>query len=550
MEKFLESEDYQKMKKEVELEHFKLFGEYVWYHNAKVDIKSVANMITLFKNKHIEITVEEKRYSKGKEYTIPNQLKKTFFEIWETDPKQREYKEMVFECDNNNVLDYQFNLFNGFKHLEHIKEGQGDLSPVFEHIRTLVNYNESHFEYVLNYLAQLVQQPHILSQVALVFISEEGVGKDKFAKFLKDVIGQQYYGITEKLELICGKFNTSLDGKLLFVLNETNPIDSRDRIENIKSLISAEEVAIEKKNKDPVYKANFCRFIFFSNRPFAFPVEGGARRPFIVKSSNKYLPDQYGVDESFAYFSKLVDVLLNKQVQKQFLKHLQTRDIAKFNPKKFDKSEFHTILEENSMSPVVGFLGNFIKTNELEDKIRLSTQDALMQFTTFMKQNNYKFDYSQAKFNVEIESTFQIRKIKTGGKMMFEFDIKILKKLLETKYKYVFNEVDDIEPEITFNKKKIRNIDYKSQYEEAIQRIEELEAQLKPKIEPKEDFIIVKGKLKKTQTFDELDKEIAELDKPKQSKYVIDDEPSEDELDLNEIETMTNFMANPNKLKK
>ena len=101
------------------------------------------------------------------------------------------------------------------------------LSPIFEHIRTLCNYSETNFNYILDYLAQLVQQPHILPHTCLIFITEEGVGKDVFANFLGNVISEKYSGNVEKLELICGKFNTALGGKLLFTLNETDPVESR-----------------------------------------------------------------------------------------------------------------------------------------------------------------------------------------------------------------------------------------------------------------------------------------------------------------------------------
>ena len=61
----------------------------------------------------------------------------------------------------------------------------------------------------------------------MVIISEEGTGKDIFAEFISKVIGEQYYINTDKLETICGKFNSTLGGKLLLVCNETDPTESR-----------------------------------------------------------------------------------------------------------------------------------------------------------------------------------------------------------------------------------------------------------------------------------------------------------------------------------
>ncbi len=117
------------------------------------------------------------------------------------------------------------------------------ISPIFEHIRTLCNYKESYFEY--DYFAHLVQKPWELPHVSLKFITAEGVGKDIFISYLNNEINEKYTYNTEKLDLVCGKFNSTLGGKLLITLNETNLVDSRDRIENLKYLITAKKVTIE-----------------------------------------------------------------------------------------------------------------------------------------------------------------------------------------------------------------------------------------------------------------------------------------------------------------
>ena len=157
----------------------------------------------------------------------------------------REYDNIVFNCEVSKVKPNEFNLFHNFNHFDNIEIKNIDLTPVFEHIKSLVNYDEEHFDYVLNYCAQLVQYPDVLPHTTLVFISEEGVGKNLFGSFLSDCIDEKYTHNTEKLDLICGKFNTVLGGKLLIIINETNPVESSNRIENIKQIITADKLTIE-----------------------------------------------------------------------------------------------------------------------------------------------------------------------------------------------------------------------------------------------------------------------------------------------------------------
>ena len=444
METFINSEEYKTLKTKYEKEYFKLFGDYCWYDGDKIEKKSASNIKEFFKNKKVYIEyVEEQTTKKGNKISTVRSLEKSFYDIWSEDPQMKEYKEIVFNCNLEKVKSHQFNLFTGFNHFDEITDCDVDLSPVLEHIKTLTDYNNFCYEYFLNWLAQLVQQPHILPHTAIIIISEEGAGKDIFNTFLNGVINEKYTHNTEKLELVCGKFNTVLGGKLLMTINETNPVDSRERIENIKYLITAEKITIEGKHKDPIKTDNFCRFIFFSNRLFAFPVEEGSRRPVIFKASSKYLKENIGIQENEKYFTNLTNVFKDTKYKKAFLKFLMNRDIKNFNPQDIVKSELHKTLEENSVSPIVGYLADIYNNNKTKSEVKILTRDCLEEFSDYLKVNNYKFDYSQAKFNVEMESKYKIKKLKTSGNMYFVFNMKELKTMLETKYKYKFGANDE-----------------------------------------------------------------------------------------------------------
>ena len=409
-------------------------------------------------------------------------MTKNFYQIWSEDPEMVEYLEVVFNCDVLRVLPTQYNLFDGFAHFNSLQSENVDLSPIFEHMKSLVNYNEEHFDYVLNWLAQLVQQPHILPHTTLIFISEEGVGKDLFSKFISNVINDKYTHNTEKLENICGKFNSILGGKLLITINETNPVESRERMENIKFIITADKITIEGKHKDPIKADNFCRFIFFSNRLFAFPVENGSRRPVIFKASEKYLPINFGVDANKTYFTNLADKIYgNKQYQKAFLEFLKSKDISNFNPKDISKSELHQELEENSISPIVHYLTNLVKTAEVN--FRLSTTDCYKRYNDYLRDNGYKYECSQNKFIVEMTSLYKIKKIKSNGNMYLEFNINEVKEFLSKQFKVTFTSNDEFVDDESIEENPLDIIaseqpDYKKMFEQSQKELEELKKQL------------------------------------------------------------------------
>ena len=410
MEKFIESEQYQKLKAKYDREYFKLNGKYCWYDGNRLTQYPSSEIAEYFKNKKISIKIQETSVTEtGDTITKNKTVNKTFHQVWSEDVDMREYREVIFHYNKLQIKSHQFHLFPGFDHLDNIPTDNMDWKPMFEHMRSLVNYNESHFNYMLNWLAQLVQFPHILPHTTLIFISEEGVGKDLFGDFISNTINEKYCHNTEKLELLCGKFDTVLGGKLLMIVNETNPVESRERIENIKFLTTAKQVTIEGKHKDPVKCTNYCRFMFFSNRLFAFPIEEGSRRPVLFKSSDKYLKENIGAQKNKEYFTQLATIYSDVRYQKAFLKFLQSRDISNFAPNDFEKSELHKTLEENSVSPLVGFLAKIVQCHDKEKKYRLKTTEALKCFNDYMKELNSKFDFTQTKFNVQLESVYKIK---------------------------------------------------------------------------------------------------------------------------------------------
>lgn len=498
MEFFLNSEEYKKMKTEYERTCFKLIGKYCINTGDKIVEKSAAETHEYFKNKKITLEyIEQQTTKKGTTISTTKEISKNFYQVWSEDPEMKEYLEIIFHCDKLKVLPTQYNLFDGFIHLDKIKLNKTlDLEPIFDHIKSLVDFNEDHFKYVIGWLAQLVQKPHILPHTTLIFISEEGVGKDLFSKFLSELINNKYTHNTEKLDNICGKFNSLLGGKLLITINETNPIESRDRIENIKFLITAEDVTIEGKHKDPVKAPNFCRFIFFSNRLFAFPVEDGSRRPVIFKASSKYLPINYGVENNKIFFTNLADnIYKNKEYQKAFLEYLLKYDISNFNPKEITKSSLHQDLEESSVSPIVHYLAHTVKKNEKD--FMFPVKDCYQDFLQYMKDNSYKYEVSDKKFNVEMSSNYNIQKIKSNI-TKFVFKIQEIKEMLIKKYKFNFDVIEE-EAQSQLDNGLEPETNYKQLYFELLAKMKE---QPKPEVQQElsEDDLLefeLLGKLKK-----------------------------------------------------
>ena len=113
--------------------------------------------------------------------------------------------------------------------------------------------------------------------------------------------------------------------------------------------------------------------------------------------------------------------------------------------KNFTKSDLHRELEDNSQSPIISYLADYVKQSKKDDIFRLSTEEALLNYNSVYGK---KYQMTQAKFNIEMTNTYNISKGKSGT-MYFEFNINEIKKMLETKYDYKFeNLLSDLEADL------------------------------------------------------------------------------------------------------
>lgn len=225
--------------------------------------------------------------------------------------------------------------------------------------------------------------------------------------------------------------------------------------------------------------------------------------------------------------------LKNKHYQQAFLKYLQNRDITNFNPKKFDKSELHEALEQNSFSPLVGFLAAIVKKyDNIKDVVRYTTTDTYNKCCEYMRENKYKYEMTQQKFNVELEITYKIKKIRSNG-MKFEFDIKAIKAMLEKDYKYEFsNDGEFVELDSPEEIKNMTKDDYNKFYEDNLNKISTVEDDYKTKYE---EILKKYNELLNIQNVKEhVKEEVKEIEiKPIQTEDILsdsDDDTYEDEI--------------------
>jgi hypothetical protein len=109
-------------------------------------------------------------------------------------------------------------------------------------------------DYILNWLAHIIQKPEKKIGTALVFRSSQGAGKSLVTDFVgKQVIGALHYLYCNDMDKVIGKFNGLSANLLLVCSDEVSSWGGAYKSNNrLKSLITQDTSIIEMKGLDPI----------------------------------------------------------------------------------------------------------------------------------------------------------------------------------------------------------------------------------------------------------------------------------------------------------
>lgn len=181
------------------------------------------------------------------------------------------------------------------------------LDKILEFIKEVIADNdEAVYNYILNWLAFVLQNPGEKTGVGLVIAGNEGAGKSVFLEFVyKYLFGASVSHIASGLNVLTRQFNKFLMGKVLVCLEELKNV-SKDNwlvdLDSVKDKLTRETLEIEKKHQDPLLLKNAINLIAVTNNLNAIPMIEGIRRRFALFTiSNKY---QYNKENYFTNLSK------------------------------------------------------------------------------------------------------------------------------------------------------------------------------------------------------------------------------------------------------
>lgn len=246
-------------------------------------------------------------------------VKVDMFDEWLKHGETRRYRGIQFAPDGGR--EGFFNLWQGFV----TKPVPGDCSRFLAHIREVICAgDEGAFVWVINWLADIIQNPGRKPGTALVLRGGEGAGKGKaFADQLRDLIGPYLYCKVSRGHGLTTNFNKHLAGKLLIFANESVWGGDRSKEGALKDMITEDVQMIEPKGLDAFEVKDYARLLFATNEDWAVPVGADARRYTVLDVANHRKGDD-------TYFRVLYGEL-NNGGREAFMHLLMTRDLSGFN---------------------------------------------------------------------------------------------------------------------------------------------------------------------------------------------------------------------------
>ena len=271
------------------------------FHADRVEFSGVRDLQALYKNRRLG--------------------KNTLADAWMQHKDRRTYRNGVVFDPTGRERPGILNLWTGWAVNP---DPSADCDLILDHIRDVICAgNETHFRYVIGWLADLVQNPGEKPGVALVLKGRKGAGKDTLAVVMSKIIGPRHVAHIDQPERLTQKFNAHFATAILGHVEEAYWAGARDRKGILQALITSRTTTLERKGVDAITIDSFVRLLMTTNAEWAVPASADERRYAVFDVSEHRMQDA-------SYFRPLYRQIDGDGVA-GFLAHLLVVDLSDFD---------------------------------------------------------------------------------------------------------------------------------------------------------------------------------------------------------------------------
>jgi Family of unknown function (DUF5906) len=252
--------------------------------------QSFNNFYNLFMNEEIDIEAGKDAKGNPKFKTVE------VGRWWLKHKLRRQLKQIVFRPDvTEPIIDGCYNLWRGLA----IAEKQGEWPLLRLHIEKVLAAGDPECaDFILKWTAYKLQYPHLMPQVALIFMGEPGCGKGTYGRAMASLFGQHGIQVTSAAHL-AGRFNGHLRDVCFVFSDEAVMPNDEEAYKILKGMITEPTHIIEDKNVKVAPRIpNHIGVVMAVDRKRAIRLDPGDRRFASFEVSNERVGD-------FEYFKAL-----------------------------------------------------------------------------------------------------------------------------------------------------------------------------------------------------------------------------------------------------
>lgn len=244
---------------------------------------------------------------------------------WLLHIKRRQFRTVVFAPGRD--VPEVYNMWKGFG----CESRPGDCSLFLNHaLDNVCQGVTEHFDYLMGWMARLIQHPATPGEVALVLRGGRGTGKSFFAVQLGKLLGRHFLHVSNSSHLT-GNFNAHLRDLILLFADEAFFAGDKKHASILKTLITEATLTIERKGVDIETAPNYIHLIMASNTMHVIPAGGDERRFFVVDVGQDHQQDN-------EYFRAIAEQMDNGGSE-ALLHHLMTLDLDGFEVRNVPKTK-------------------------------------------------------------------------------------------------------------------------------------------------------------------------------------------------------------------
>lgn len=249
------------------------------------------------------------------------------FDLWDRWKKRRQYRGVGMFPDAEGAPEGYLNLWRGFA----IQPKDGNWGAFKDHLlKDVCGDDQQNFDWLMDWLAHLVQFPHEKPGTAVVLRSDKGgTGKSMIIRFISKIFGVHAMTVSNA-EHVIGRFNGHMMRTIFLGLEEAVWAGSKTAEGVLKSLITEERITIEQKGMDPISVDNYVRLFIASNEDWVVPTDAGGRRFFVLEVDDTHAHDRRYFEPIFEQMDKqggleaMLHELLNRKIESNIRKPPET----------------------------------------------------------------------------------------------------------------------------------------------------------------------------------------------------------------------------------